>query len=148
MMNEAETSLRPAISKLPGCISFFVSTDKTSNRFDALLCVLTACMCSLINASVWDSMAHALQMNTLPQMLALFAPFTDAGLAFERPIVNYEVDWQINDGKQVSAFLACFVFSCCERVSRTRKAAVLFVCQRASFLLTSSRRSVVFQCCR
>lgn len=49
-----------------------------------------------MNISVWDSVEHAQQMDSLKEMKALFVPFTTAGVAFERPIVNYALDWQIN----------------------------------------------------
>jgi quinol monooxygenase YgiN len=73
--------LLPAIRALPGCIEFYAATEKSSS--------------SMINVIVWDSMEHAQKMGELAPMLALAKEFTDLGVEFERPIVNYTVLWRM-----------------------------------------------------
>ena len=96
MRNAAEQSARAAIAELPGLITFSLSVDDSSSRFCKFLLSCSFALCfSLVNVSVWDSVEHANAMSTLPEMLALFEPFTKAGVTFERPIVNYQIDWQL-----------------------------------------------------
>jgi hypothetical protein len=49
----------------------------------------------MINVSVWQSLAEAKQMETLAPMLALAKEFSQMGVNFERPIINYDVVWEI-----------------------------------------------------
>jgi quinol monooxygenase YgiN len=79
-MQEAEGSLASAIRALPGCIDYFVSVDRASG--------------TMVNVSVWDTLAHADAMRTLPEMLALREPFVALGAQFE-PIVNYPTMWRV-----------------------------------------------------
>ena len=80
-LDAAQTSLIPAIRQLDGCVHYFAAIDRESS--------------SMVNVSVWRSLADAQQMQTLAPMLALAQEFTREGVQFERPIVNYETLWKI-----------------------------------------------------
>ena len=72
--------LVPAISRLPGLISYYAGASPDG---------------SMIHVSIWDSGEHASQMGRLKEMIV--DARTDAekvGVSFI-PIVNYPVDWVI-----------------------------------------------------
>ncbi len=81
-LDEAQKTLVPAIRYLPGCLHYFAAIDRESS--------------SMVNVSVWDSLAHAQQMQILAPMQALAEQFTRDGVRFERPIANYETLWEIS----------------------------------------------------
>jgi hypothetical protein len=81
LLDSSQTSLVPAIRQLSGCLHYFVAIDRESS--------------TLINVSVWRSLADAKQMETLGPMIALAERFTREGVRFERPILNYETLWSI-----------------------------------------------------
>ena len=81
-LGAAQQSLVPAIRRLAGCLHYFAAIDRESN--------------SMVNVSVWRSLADAQQMQTLGPMLALAEEFAREGVRFERPIVNYETLWEIH----------------------------------------------------
>ena len=81
-LDAAQSSLVPAIRKLTGCIHYFAAIDRESS--------------SMVNVSVWRTLADAQQMQTFGPMLALAAEFTQEGVRFERPIINYESLWVID----------------------------------------------------
>jgi hypothetical protein len=78
----AESSLAPAIRELSGCLHYFAAIDRESN--------------SIVNVSIWRSLADAQQMQTLAPMLELAEEFTREGVRFERPIVNFDVLWELH----------------------------------------------------
>jgi hypothetical protein len=78
----AQTTLVPAIRQLSGCLHYFAAIDQESS--------------SMINVSVWQSLADAKQMQSLGPMLALAEDFTREGVSFERPIINYETLWAVD----------------------------------------------------
>ena len=80
-LDEAQKTLVPAIRSLAGCLHYFAAIDRESS--------------SMVNVSVWDSLAHAQQMQTLSAMQDLAGEFTREGVRFERPVVNYETLWEI-----------------------------------------------------
>jgi quinol monooxygenase YgiN len=80
-LDSAQTSLVPAIRQLAGCLHYFAAIDRASS--------------SMVNVSVWRSLADAQQMQTLGPMLALAQEFTREGVRFERPIINYETLWAL-----------------------------------------------------
>ncbi len=80
-LDGSASSLVPAIRALPGCLSYYVGTDRASS--------------TMVNVSIWETLEHALAMDSLPQMAALAKEFIALGVAFERPIVNYPVLWQL-----------------------------------------------------
>ena len=81
-LDAAQESLVPAIRELSGCLHYFAAIDRESS--------------SLVNVSVWRSLADAQQMQTLGPMLALAEAFTREGVRFERPIANYETLWAVH----------------------------------------------------
>ena len=81
-LDAAEASLAPAIRKLSGCLRYYAAIDRDSS--------------SMVNVSVWRSLADAQQMQTLAPMLALAEEFTREDVRFERPIVNYETLWAVD----------------------------------------------------
>jgi quinol monooxygenase YgiN len=80
-LEAAAKSLIPAITAMPGCLSYYAGSDSTSN--------------SMVNVSLWDTMEHAQAMGSLPEMAALAKEFIALGVEFERPIVNYAVLWEL-----------------------------------------------------
>ena len=80
-LDEAQKMLIPAIRELAGCLHYFAAIDRGSS--------------SMVNVSIWDSLVHAQQMQTLAAMQALAEDFTRDGVRFERPIINYETLWAI-----------------------------------------------------
>ena len=75
-------SLIPAIRQLSGCLHYFAAIDRASS--------------SMVNVSVWRSLADAQQMQTLGPMLALAEDFSREGVRFERPVINYETLWTLS----------------------------------------------------
>ena len=80
-LEQSQASLVPAIRQLRGCLHYWAGIDATSN--------------TMVNVSIWESLADARQMETLAPMLALAKEFTTIGVTFERPIVNYDSLWQL-----------------------------------------------------
>ena len=80
-LDESQKMLVPAVGKLIGCMHYWAGIDRTTN--------------TMVNVSVWKSMAEAKQMDTLAPMLALAGEFVKLGVVFERPIANYETLWKI-----------------------------------------------------
>jgi hypothetical protein len=81
-LDAAQHSLVPAIRRLSGCLHYFAAIDRESS--------------SMLNVSVWRTLADAQQMQTLGPMLALAEEFTREGVRFERPIINYQTLWEIH----------------------------------------------------
>ena len=72
--------LVPAIEQLPGLIHWYAGVSPEG---------------SIVNISVWDSDAHAAQMNTLKEMVVDARGEMEAlGVTFI-PIVNYPISWTI-----------------------------------------------------
>lgn len=72
--------LVPAISKLPGLISYYAGASPDG---------------SMVHVSIWDSDKHASQMGQLKEMIVnARADAEKAGVTFI-PIVNYPVDWTV-----------------------------------------------------
>jgi hypothetical protein len=80
-LDGSRQTLAPAIRNLNGCMHYWAGIDRTTN--------------TMVNVSVWKSLADAKQMDTMPPMLALAGEFVNLGVVFERPIANYEVLWQV-----------------------------------------------------
>lgn len=80
-LEDAQQTLVPGILQLNGCLHYWAGIDHQSN--------------TMVNVSVWRSLTDAEQMETLAPMLALADEFSQLGVNFERPIVNYEVLWEI-----------------------------------------------------
>jgi hypothetical protein len=81
-LDAAQESLVPAIRRLAGCLHYFAAIDRESS--------------SMVNVSVWRSLADAQQMESLGPMLALAEDFVREGVRFERPTINYETLWSIS----------------------------------------------------
>jgi hypothetical protein len=79
MLETSKETLIPAVRRLNGLLSYHAGIDAESN--------------TMVNVSVWESLADAKQMESLAPMLALAKEFIAAGVRFERPIVNYETLW-------------------------------------------------------
>jgi hypothetical protein len=79
-LREGRASLEPALSALHGLLHYYVAVDPTSN--------------SMINVSVWESLAAAKQLDTLQAMLAQRDTFVGLGVKFQ-PIRNYAGLWTI-----------------------------------------------------
>ena len=79
-LKQSGETLIPAIRQLPGVLDYYAAIDQAS--------------ATMVNVSVWDTLAHAQQMSSLAPMLALAQEFQSAGVEFGRPIINYEMVWQ------------------------------------------------------
>jgi hypothetical protein len=79
-LEDARQMLVPGILQLNGCLHYWAGIERQSN--------------TMVNVSVWQSLTDAKQMETLAPMLALADEFSQLGVDFERPIVNYEVVWE------------------------------------------------------
>jgi len=77
---QSELALRDELKKLPGLLHYFVGIDRERGF--------------LTNVSVWDSLAHAHQLDTLQAMLALRPILEALGVTFE-VITNHETLWTI-----------------------------------------------------
>jgi|GEM_PF-484259 len=73
--------LIPAIRRLPGCLHYYAGVDRRTS--------------TIVNLSVWSSLAHAEQMASMSEMKAAGERFAALGVAFERPIANYELTWAL-----------------------------------------------------
>jgi hypothetical protein len=81
MMLDSENILAPGLNVMSGLEAFFVGADEATS--------------SLTNVSVWKTLADAQQMDRFQPMLDLGKSFTAKGATFERPIMNYAMQWQI-----------------------------------------------------
>lgn len=81
LLDSAKHSLVPALRKLSGCLEYLASIDRESG--------------TMINVSVWRSLEEAKQLDEFPPMQKLAADFSRAGVAFERPVTNYETLWRL-----------------------------------------------------
>ena len=81
LLAESERALRGALTELDGLIHYYVAIDREQGY--------------LTNVSIWDSLAHAHQMDALQPMLAQRPILEAAGVSFE-PITNHETLWTIS----------------------------------------------------
>ena len=72
--------LIPAVSKLPGLISYYAAASPDG---------------SMVHVSIWESGEHARQMSRLTEMIIdARRDAEQAGVTFN-PIVNYPIHWAI-----------------------------------------------------
>lgn len=81
MMAESNAVLEPGIRRMHGIIHFYAGADHAAS--------------SLINVSIWDTLADAQQLDTFQPMLDLGKTFAAKGANFERPILNFASLWEI-----------------------------------------------------
>jgi hypothetical protein len=81
MLRASGEALLPAIRRLLGNLHYYAGIDRAS--------------AAMVNVSVWDTLEHAQQMATLPEMQAMADLFRSKGVRFET-IVNYETVWELN----------------------------------------------------
>ena len=80
MNKKTSEYLIPAIKRLPGLIHFYAGVSPEG---------------SAVQVSVWDSEAHAAQLDRLTEMTVTARGEAEAvGVTFH-PIVNYPVNWTI-----------------------------------------------------
>lgn len=79
-LEKGRAALDPALKALHGLLHYYVSVDTVSN--------------SMVNVSVWESLAAAKQMESLREMLAQKDVFVDLGVKFQ-PIHNYSGLWSV-----------------------------------------------------
>ena len=80
LLRDSEDVLRDVLADLPGLIHYYVGVDAEKGY--------------LTNVSVWDTLEHAHQMDTLQEMLAQRPILEAAGVGFEA-ITNHQVIWAI-----------------------------------------------------
>ena len=78
LLAESERVLRGPLEVLPGLIHYYVAIDRDKGQ--------------LTNVSVWETLEHAHQMDTLQPMLAQRPILEGAGVTFE-VITNHETLW-------------------------------------------------------
>jgi quinol monooxygenase YgiN len=83
-LDAAKEKLVPAIRALRGCLQYWVAIDPVSN--------------TMINVSLWETLADAKQMETLQAMRALAGEFIALGVIFEQPITNSQMLWDLSLG--------------------------------------------------
>jgi len=81
MTRETGSYLMPAIKRLPGLVAYFVGTSPNG---------------SAVHVSVWESDAHAHQMNELKEMVVDARRDAQAVGAQFQPIAHYPVAWDIS----------------------------------------------------
>jgi len=74
--------LAPGIRSMKGNIDYFVGLD-TENY-------------AMVNASSWDSISSAKQMEQFQPMQELAREFIGMGVRFDQPILNFEPVWTID----------------------------------------------------
>jgi hypothetical protein len=79
-LNDTKKVLTPAIGQLDGFLRFYAGIDPVSN--------------SMINVSIWDSLPNAKQLDSFAPMLKLAGEFIEAGVTWDRPIVNFIGLWE------------------------------------------------------
>ncbi|HYL22156.1 MAG TPA: hypothetical protein VEU74_10375 [Gemmatimonadales bacterium] len=79
-LTQGRPKLEPALRGLAGLRHYYVAIDPVSN--------------TMVNVSVWDSLAHAQQMDRLAAMQAQRAAFETLGVRFEQ-IRNYTTLWGV-----------------------------------------------------
>src|SRR5204863_8946339 len=83
VLAESERALRESLTQLSGLLHYYVAIDRVNGY--------------LTNVSIWDSLEHAHQMDTLREMLAQRPILESAGVSFEL-ITNHETLWTITPG--------------------------------------------------
>ena len=78
LLNDKDEILRNAIGKLRGNLAYYVTVD--------------AKVGAMSNVSHWETQEEAMQMSTLPEMLALRSDFEALNVKFV-PITNHEILW-------------------------------------------------------
>lgn len=79
---ESRNRLEPGIRALDGNLGYFVGIDRANF--------------AMHNVSMWESVTHAMQMASFAPMLQLAVEFTEMGVRFERPILNFDTLWQFD----------------------------------------------------
>ena len=80
MNTRISSYLVPAITALPGLLHFYAAVSPGG---------------SAVHVSVWDTLEHAKQLDTLKEMVVIArAEAEEAGATFE-PVVNYPIGWTI-----------------------------------------------------
>jgi hypothetical protein len=79
-LNDSEKILKPAVSQLDGCLRFYAGIDPVTH--------------SMVNISIWNSLANAKQLDNFPPMLKLAGEFIKSGVEFDRPVINYLGSWE------------------------------------------------------
>jgi hypothetical protein len=80
-MAESIAVLEPGIRQMRGLIHFYAGEDEAVN--------------SLTNVSMWRTLEDAKQLDTFQPMLDLGKVFVSKGATFERPVMNYGLQWEI-----------------------------------------------------
>src|SRR5882724_6303634 len=80
LLGASERALRVPLQNLPGLLHHYVGIDRQQGY--------------LTNVSIWDTLEHAHQLDTLQAMLAQRPLLEAAGVAFEL-ITNHETLWEI-----------------------------------------------------
>jgi hypothetical protein len=72
--------LEPGVRALSGNLGYFVGVDHANN--------------AMHNVSMWETVADAHQMASFEPMKKLGAEFSEMGVRFDRPIMNFDTLWQ------------------------------------------------------
>ena len=81
LLADGEKALRGPLTRLAGLLHYYVAIDRVNGY--------------LTNVSIWDSLEHAHQMDSLGEMLAQRPILESVGVSFE-VITNHETLWTID----------------------------------------------------
>jgi hypothetical protein len=80
---ETRERLEPGVRALRGNLGYFAGIDRLNN--------------AMHNVSLWETVEDADQMASFQPMLALAPEFAALGVRFQRPILNFETLWSLED---------------------------------------------------
>jgi hypothetical protein len=86
-LETSQDRLTPGIRAMKGNRGFFAGIDHENY--------------SMVNVSSWDSVSAAKQMEHYQPMLELAKEFIGMGVRFERPILNFEPLWTIDQKEAI-----------------------------------------------
>lgn len=82
-LEDSYGKLAPGIKSMTGNIDYFVGIDAENN--------------AIVNVSSWKTLSAARQMDHFQPMLDLAREFVGMGVHFDRPILNFEPVWTIDE---------------------------------------------------
>lgn len=79
-LTASEKALAPGLAAMRGLRHYWAAIDRESS--------------TMVNVSVWASLADAKQMESMAAMQDLAREFMAMGVQFERPILNFDALWE------------------------------------------------------
>ena len=79
---ESREKLEPGVRALKGNLGFFFGIDHEHGAMQ--------------NVSIWETVADAKQLDTFEPMRKLGVEFSQIGVNFDHPVMNYDTVWQFD----------------------------------------------------